>query len=117
MIHLTENAVAEIKRLCAAKDHVGPARLTTRSGGCAGTKYRLVVKAERNADDTAFELDGLTLLCSPADLAVLSGMTVDFSSDLVGGGFRYENPNAGAVCGCGDSFSPLVSLGELAPGN
>lgn len=111
MIQLTESAIAEIQRLCVAKNHTGPVRLATRPGGCAGTKYRMVIKAEQRDGDMLFEQDGFTLLCGPADLPKLSGISVDFSNELVGGGFRYENPNAGTVCGCGDSFQPLVSLG------
>ncbi|WP_143438253.1 iron-sulfur cluster assembly accessory protein, partial [Hydrocoleum sp. CS-953] len=35
----------------------------------------------------------------------LNGLTLDYSEDLMGGGFRFNNPNAKVVCGCGNSFS------------
>lgn len=117
MIHLSESATSEIRRLRRAEGAAGPVRLGVYPGGCAGTKYRLDVAAERHDDDTVMSQDGFDLICSAADLLVLRGMTVDFSGDLVGGGFRFENPNAGSVCGCGDSFQPLVSLGILPVGN
>ena len=117
MIHLTDAAVAEIRSLQQAKAHEGPVRLGTRPGGCAGTKYVLDVEAAQQVGDNTFEQGGLKVICSAADLTVLRGITVDFSADLVGGGFRYENPKAGSVCGCGDSFQPLVSLGILPVGN
>ena len=116
MIHLTTTAATEIQRLRQDEGAEGPVRLGVYPGGCAGTKYRIVVAAERRDDDTVMAQDGFDVVCSAADLAVLRGMTVDFSKNLVDGGFRYENPNAGSVCGCGDSFQPLVSLGVLPLG-
>jgi Fe-S cluster assembly iron-binding protein IscA len=29
---------------------------------------------------------------------------LDYSEDLMGGGFRFHNPNAIETCGCGNSF-------------
>ena len=110
MIQLTDTAITEIQRLQRAKGADGPVRLGTRPGGCAGTKYRIDVVAEMQDGDAAFDQGGLRMICSAADLPALRGMVVDFSNNLVGGGFSYENPNAGSVCGCGDSFQPLVSL-------
>jgi len=110
VIRLTETAIAEIRRLQDAQGARGPVRLGTRPGGCAGTKYRIEVAAEMRDGDTAFALGDLKVICSVADLPALRGMEVDFSSALMGGGFRYDNPNAGSVCGCGDSFQPLAGL-------
>ncbi|MCJ8281054.1 MAG: iron-sulfur cluster assembly accessory protein, partial [Rivularia sp. ALOHA_DT_140] len=28
-----------------------------------------------------------------------------YSEDLMGGGFRFYNPKAETICGCGNSFS------------
>ena len=33
---------------------------------------------------------------------LLKGTTVDYSDKLVGGGFKFINPNAKASCSCGD---------------
>ena len=64
---------------------------------------------------TPIDQGDLRVICSAADLPALRGMVVDFSTALMGGGFRYENPNAGSVCGCGDSFQPLVGLEQSVP--
>jgi iron-sulfur cluster assembly accessory protein len=36
---------------------------------------------------------------------MLNGVTVDFLDSMEGSGFKFENPNATASCGCGNSFS------------
>jgi iron-sulfur cluster assembly protein len=30
---------------------------------------------------------------------------LDYSEALIGGGFKFTNPNAAQTCGCGTSFS------------
>jgi len=42
-------------------------------------------------------------------LLYLEGTKLDYSEDLMGGGFRFENPNVASSCGCGISFSPRTS--------
>jgi iron-sulfur cluster assembly protein len=32
------------------------------------------------------------------------GASIDYVDNLMGGGFRIENPNAVTSCGCGQSF-------------
>lgn len=79
-------------------------RVGVTPGGCSGLKYVLEATGAPTADDHVFPQEGLTVVCSPADLARLSGLTVDYVDAMVGGGYRFENPNAGRSCGCGASF-------------
>ena len=48
--------------------------------------------------------DEVTLVCDPKSLLYLFGLTLDYSDALVGGGFKFSNPNATDSCGCGKSF-------------
>jgi iron-sulfur cluster assembly accessory protein len=34
----------------------------------------------------------------------LYGLELDYSEELIGGGFKFYNPNAEESCGCGSSF-------------
>ena len=34
----------------------------------------------------------------------LYGLELDYSNELIGGGFKFFNPNAEESCGCGSSF-------------
>jgi iron-sulfur cluster assembly protein len=57
-------------------------------------------------DDTVISgEEGLRLVCDPKSLLYLFGMTLDFSAALIGGGFKFSNPNATETCGCNNSFS------------
>ena len=45
-----------------------------------------------------------TVVVDPISAHYLRGTVVDFSDELVGGGFKISNPNAKQSCGCGKSF-------------
>ena len=47
----------------------------------------------------------MRIFCDPKSYLYINGTEVDFSSDLLNGGFRFENPNVKRGCGCGTSFT------------
>jgi iron-sulfur cluster assembly protein len=106
-ITLTPEAVAYAKRLMARKGHDGAyLRVGVKGGGCSGFEY--VVKFDGNRRETDFEqdYDGLKVLVDPKSAEFLHGTTLQYSTDLLSGGFLFENPNAARSCGCGTSFTP-----------
>jgi iron-sulfur cluster assembly protein len=48
----------------------------------------------------------------PTSMMYLAGSTVDYVDNLMGGGFRIDNPNAVQQCGCGHSFRTAASGGS-----
>ena len=46
-----------------------------------------------------------SVVCDPKSLLYIYGMQLDFSNELIGGGFNFINPNATQTCGCGSSFA------------
>lgn len=84
-------------------------RVSVAPGGCAGLKYVMEVAGEPGPADQVFAQPGLTVLCAAADLPRLDGLRIDYVDAMVGGGFRFENPNAGRSCGCGASFDDPVA--------
>jgi iron-sulfur cluster assembly protein len=42
----------------------------------------------------------------------LRGASIDYVNEVMGSGFKIENPNATSACGCGSSFR---TDGEAAP--
>lgn len=57
-------------------------------------------------DDSLMDLGGgLVVVCDTKSMLYLFGLVIDYSPALVGGGLKFQNPNAGRACGCGKSFS------------
>ncbi len=105
MIQLSESGQNEVKRLLSQEKPGSFLRVSVKGGGCSGLSYDVKFDTEQQEYDRVFEVGGVKIVCDSKSLVYLDGMTVDFSRDLVGGGFRFVNPNASGSCGCGTSFS------------
>ena len=78
-------------------------RVGVRGGGCSGFQYQLAFDEQRE-QDAVFESHGLKLLVDRESLPFVSGSTIDYEESLQGAGFKVNNPNVVAACGCGSSF-------------
>jgi iron-sulfur cluster assembly protein len=109
MITLSPTAVAEINRLKARHpDRSAYFRLGVQTAGCAGLSYQMEFGPGGETDLHLTDASlGLTIAIAPQDLAHLTGLAIDYSEDLMGGGFQFQNPNASKSCGCGISFTPI----------
>lgn len=112
-ITLTERATTELKDLIASQEKQAAAlRVWVSGGGCSGLSYGMALDdGEPEAQDKVFEQDGLKVFVDPLSLQYMDGATVDFVDDVMGGGFKVENPLAVSSCGCGSSFKTEDSEG------
>ncbi|HEY9848896.1 MAG TPA: iron-sulfur cluster assembly accessory protein [Leptolyngbyaceae cyanobacterium] len=106
MIAISKAASAEIKRLSGkAKQPYSLLRLGVQPGGCSEMSYTMEFDQSLQPDDRIYDCNGLQVAIAPRDLKYIEGLTIDYSEDLMGGGFRFHNPNATKTCGCSNSFS------------
>jgi iron-sulfur cluster assembly protein len=106
MITLTDNAAEKVREFMAAQAAVAETaglRVGVRGGGCSGFQYALAFDEQRDGD-TVFEDKGIRLLVDDPSLAYVRGSVIDFVDGLQGAGFKVDNPNVIAACGCGSSF-------------
>ena len=78
-------------------------RVGVRGGGCSGFQYALAFDTQRDGDEV-FEDHGLRILVDRPSLPYVHGAVVDYVEGLQGAGFKVDNPNVIAACGCGSSF-------------
>jgi len=106
VVLLTPSAVNEIKGMIQRKN-LGTAglRIGVQGGGCSGLSYSINFDTEVTPQDISYEVDDLRVIVDKKSALYLTGTTLDFSNALVGGGFKFLNPNAKQSCGCGESFS------------
>ena len=106
MIQLTQAAASEIGRLkLKQKQPQVLFRLAVKPGGCSGGWYYDMSFDEAGIGDRLFDEHGIQVVVDTASLDYINGLVLDYSEDLMGGGFRFHNPHAIASCGCGNSFS------------
>ena len=80
-------------------------RLGVRTSGCSGMAYVLEFVDEVNEDDEVFEDHGVKVIIDAKSLVYLDGTELDYGREGLNEGFKFNNPNAKAACGCGESFS------------
>ncbi len=106
LVSLTPGAAEKVKELMA-EDPEGASvlRVAIQGGGCSGFQYGLGFDSGAVDDDVVLEQHGVTVVVDPHSAPYLKGATVDFLSGLAESGFKIDNPNAQASCGCGHSFT------------
>jgi iron-sulfur cluster assembly protein len=111
MITLTSKAAQELKALMVQEHKENAAlRVWVAGGGCSGLSYGMALDDNApEAEDQVFEQDGVKIVIDPLSLNYMSGSSVDYVDDVLGGGFKIDNPNATSSCGCGSSFKTADS--------
>src|SRR5215210_5432544 len=116
IVDLTPAAAEKVKEL-AAGEPAGQAevlRVAIQGGGCSGFQYGLGFDSGAEEDDVELHLHGVTVVVDPYSAPYLRGATIDFVNGLQESGFKIENPNAVASCGCGHSFQVADEEGGAA---
>ena len=111
-ILITNDAIQQISALLKNQIDKKALRVGVRSGGCSGMSYTMdfIASEDINSDDKIYDYslgktESFQVVCDPKSLLYIYGMQLDFSKDLIGGGFNFTNPNASQTCGCGSSFA------------
>ena len=85
-------------------------RMGVRNGGCSGLSYVMdfstedEIEEEDEIDTYEKECGIIQCVVDAKSLLYLYGLELDYSDELIGGGFKFFNPNAEESCGCGSSF-------------
>ncbi len=109
-LKITLSALSHLKRSMekAQKTPIG-VRVGVKKAGCSGYEYVLeyAYPESQKAIDYAFKADDVTVLVDKdVYLKFLKGGTVlDFRKEGINEGLKFDNPNVGNQCGCGESFT------------
>lgn len=107
---VTEKAIAQLHRVMAKQTDANTfLRIGVKGGGCSGLEYVLKMDTKRLPHDLEADFGGIKVVCDAKSAVYLRGSTLEYTGNLIGGGFAFDNPNAGRSCGCGTSFMPKAS--------
>jgi iron-sulfur cluster assembly protein len=115
VIEISKAAIAEIKRMQTARDYrrqtegqqvtIINLRVGFTNGGCENFYYTIDLTDSIHEHERVCTVNGISVAIDRQHLAYLDNLKLDYAEDLMGGGFRFENPLATSVCGCGNSFA------------
>ena len=104
-VSLTPAAARHVEKSLVKRGSGIGLRLAVKTSGCSGFAYALEFVDRANPDDECFETHGVTVIVDPRSLGMLDGTELDFVREGLNEGFKFNNPNATATCGCGESFA------------
>src|SRR5687768_5492040 len=107
LVELTERAAEKVKEI-QATEPAGEAevlRVAIQGGGCSGFQYGLGFDRGAMEGDVELDQHGVTVVVDPFSAPYLRGVQIDFIDAIHESGFKIDNPDAVASCGCGHSFT------------
>ncbi len=106
MIQFSPAATTEILRLHAKRHNPSLLlRIGIAPQGCLELSYVMEFATDQQANDHHFDCNGIPVVIQADQLAYLDTLVIDYSEDMMGGGFRFSNTKAVQSCSCGNSFA------------
>ena len=111
MVDISPAAAKEIKRIFSNRPASNSSlRLAVKSGGCSGLYYDFKIEVDCRDDlpdrgDRFLRIDEICLIVDSQSWKYVEHLKLDYSEDLMGGGFRFHHPQIKNICGCGISFT------------
>lgn len=110
-VTMTPTAIAQVRKLMLRDNRAG-LRIGVKKGGCAGMEYTMDFVDVADPNDEVVDQDGARVLIAPMAQMFLFGTEIDYFTDLLESGFKFNNPNVSDACGCGESIK-FKDLDEL----
>jgi iron-sulfur cluster assembly protein len=104
-VTMTERAANHVSKFLTKRGKGIGLRLGVRTTGCSGLAYKFEYVDIPDPVDHRFEYYGVSVFVDPKSLPYLSGTELDFAREGLNEGFKFNNPNVKAECGCGESFT------------
>jgi iron-sulfur cluster assembly protein len=80
-------------------------RIGVKTAGCSGLAYTAELAPSAQPSDRVIHLGKAQLFIDGKAEMYLIGTEMDYVTTSLKSGFEFRNPNEGARCGCGESFS------------
>jgi iron-sulfur cluster assembly protein len=104
-ITLSASAAKHVANSIAKRGKGFGVRLGVKTAGCSGLAYKIEFADAAQPEDLVFESHGIKILVDPKSLPYLDGTELDYTREGMNEGFKFNNPNVKAECGCGESFT------------
>ena len=105
LVLVTPSAGEKLGALVAREQKGDYLRVKITGGGCNGLSYKMKFVEAPKRGDILVCSSGAQIVVDTKSALYLRGTELDYSDKMVGGGFKFANPNAKSSCSCGESFS------------
>ena len=105
LVLVTAAASTKLSSLVEREQKGNYLRVKITGGGCNGLSYKMRFVGDPKRGDILVRSSGAQILVDTKSALYLRGTQLDYCDEMVGGGFKFSNPNAKSSCSCGESFS------------
>jgi iron-sulfur cluster assembly accessory protein len=106
VLAVAPEAVRHLQRHLAKKPSAIGVYIGVKDSGCSGYAYVMELVEAQPADSIRVDADpALTLFIQTKGIPALSGSTLRLVKEGLNETIKFDNPNAGSYCGCGESFT------------
>ena len=104
-LNFSDSALNHFKEMLDSRGKGAGIKIGIKEAGCSGYEYTFDFVDVVLDDYQSFEKESCTIFVDAKSLEFLKGSLVDYVDDGLNKGIKFVNPNAKAVCGCGESFT------------
>lgn len=79
-------------------------RIAVVGGGCSGMSYNMAFEESPDEEDDVIESKGIKILIDKYSIRYLDNSEIDYVNNIMGSGYKINNPNITTSCSCGHSF-------------
>ena len=104
-LNFSNSDIAHFNKVLKDRGRGEGVRLGIKKAGCSGFEYTFYFVDEVLDYYIAFEKNGCKIFVDSNSFSFLKGSLIDYVDDGLNQGIKFVNPNAKAICGCGESFT------------
>ena len=103
-LNLSESALTHFKEMLDLRGKGKGIKIGVKEAGCSGYEYTFDFVDVIQDGYLSFKKENCTIFVDTESFNFLKGSLIDYVDDGLNKGIKFVNPNAKAVCGCGESF-------------
>ena len=104
-INFSDSAISHFTEMLKERGKGEGIIIGIKKAGCSGYEYTFDFVDDVLDDYISFNKEGCTIFVDSTSFTFLKGSLIDYVDDGLNKGIKFINPNAKAVCGCGESFT------------
>ena len=104
-INISDSAVEHFSKVLIGRGKGKGIKIGIKEAGCSGYEYTFDFVDDDQDGYLSFKKENCTIFVDTESFNFLKGSLIDYVDDGLNKGIKFVNPNAKAVCGCGESFT------------
>ena len=104
-LNFSDSALNHFSEMLNLRGKGAGIKIGVKEAGCSGYEYIFDFVDDVLENYVSFKKENCTIFVDNKSFNFLKGSLIDYVDDGLNKGIKFVNPNAKAVCGCGESFT------------